>query len=244
MDFRKMRETGQSRSFDSGFITLFGERLGGYAALPMYPGISIQNDPNNHIHRSGTCDVYETRPTFVLSNDDIFNLGHYINDVIGIWAMTVLAGRKSKESILLNIDGLREGGPAGGPAHRLMLPQSPDAHGPYSPSYYGTWFADVQMAKAHKKESVCYSELYIFPLPGVPWFWNDWGRINDCSMVASSPLYQSFNVFLRQHLINHYHHLLQSQANQRDAQGKNTQPLICFPSLCISYAFRIAGIAL
>ena len=31
----------------------------------------------------------------------------------------------------------------------------------------------------------------------VPWFWNDWGIINKCSTVAASPLYQSFNLFIR-----------------------------------------------
>lgn len=68
----------------------------------------------------GQCDIYEERPAFVLSNDDIFNLGHYINDVIGIWAMTVLASRPASSSILINIDGYRSGGPAGGPPHRMV----------------------------------------------------------------------------------------------------------------------------
>ena len=40
--------------------------------------------------------------------------------------------------------------------------------------------------------------------PGVPWFWNDWGRENECSRLSPSPLYQSFNVFLRQRLVDVY----------------------------------------
>ena len=41
-------------------------------------------------------------------------------------------------------------------------------------------------------------------MPGVPWFWNDWGIINKCSLQAASPLYQSFNLFLRQNWLNKY----------------------------------------
>jgi hypothetical protein len=39
--------------------------------------------------------------------------------------------------------------------------------------------------------------LIFFLNIGVPWFWNDWGIKNSCSMQAASPLYQSFNLFLR-----------------------------------------------
>jgi hypothetical protein len=55
------------------------------------------------------------------------------------------------------------------------------------------------------------------PVPGVPWldansnffpvalfnfcisirFWNDWGRVNECSLQGPSPLFQSFNQHLR-----------------------------------------------
>lgn len=51
------------------------------------------------------CDVTENRPTFVLSNDDIYNLGHYINDVMMVWNMVTLANKSPKDSILINIDG-------------------------------------------------------------------------------------------------------------------------------------------
>jgi hypothetical protein len=232
MDFSKMSDVGASRSFSSGFLSLYGERDREFGALPMYPGIAIESSIDEASETTTTttkkgkgtengpvCDVVETRPTFVLSNDDIFNLGHYINDVMGVWAMTVLSRRASTDSVLLNIDGLREGGPAGGPAHRLMVASRPDLHGPYAPSYFGTWFADVRTATDYgRRRTVCFRELHLFPLPGVPWFWNDWGRINDCSIVASSPLYQSFNVFLRQHVADSYRQQ-QLQEQDRKANG-------------------------
>jgi len=109
--------------------------------------------------------------------------------------MIVLANRDSKKSLLINIDGVRRGGPAGGPAHRMMEPSDPDKHGPYLP-YYKSWFDEVKKGVEYKSSKVCFKEIYFQPLPGVPWFWNDWGQINDCSTQAASPLYQSFNQFL------------------------------------------------
>jgi len=45
---------------------------------------------------------------------------------------------------------------------------------------------------------VCYKELYFPPKPGVPWCWEDWKRVNECSEQAASPLYQSYNLFMRE----------------------------------------------
>jgi hypothetical protein len=39
------------------------------------------------------CDVIESRPVFLLSNDDIYNLGHFSNDLMGIWSMIMMSGR-------------------------------------------------------------------------------------------------------------------------------------------------------
>jgi hypothetical protein len=206
MDFSKMSSRGTSRQFNTGFIRFYGQRGDHLEAFPPYPGMTLIDRDQQGIPSitQRDCDVVEKRPTFILSNDDIYNLGHYINDVIGIWAMTILSNRSSQDSLMINMDGLRSGGPAGGGSHRLMIPGQPDTHGPYSPSYYHLWFDEVKKAVDYGQQKVCFEELHIFPLPGVPWFWNDWGRINECSMVAASPLYQSFNLFLRQHIMDHY----------------------------------------
>ena len=66
------------------------------------------------------CDVHEKRPAFVMSNDDIYNLGHYMNDVMGVWCMLLLANKDSRESVLVNMDGVRRRGPAGGDFHRTF----------------------------------------------------------------------------------------------------------------------------
>lgn len=208
VDYGKMSAAGTSRSFRSGFIKLYGQRGPAFGAMPNYPGIAVHDtlDESKAVpsRENGNCDEVEERPTFILSNDDIYNLGHYINDVVGIWAMTVLANHGSKESLLVNIDGLRDGGPAGGGAHRLMVPSAPDTHGPYSPFYHHLWFNEVKKGVDYHSKRICYKHLYVFPNPGVPWFWNDWGRINECSMTGSSPLYQSFNVFLRQKILDKF----------------------------------------
>ncbi len=198
VDFAKLGTSGTSRSFGRGFYTTYGERTGTWPDKPEIPGkrhISPESGRYDEMS-SSVCDYVEKRPAFVISNDDIYNLGHYINDVAAVWNMAVLANRDTKKSILINIDGVRRGGPAGGPPHRLMEVSDPDRHGPYLP-YYASWFEEVKKGVEYKDGKVCFREIYFQPFPGVPWFWNDWGQINECSVQAPSPLYQSFNQFLR-----------------------------------------------
>jgi hypothetical protein len=203
MDFGKAHVHSSSRTFDEGFLTVHGEMLN-YAHAPKVPGWAVRSTNGAKDSKGAVeamherCDVVEHRPTFVLSNDDIFNLGHYYNDVMGIWGMLTMAGVDSKQAVLLNIDGLRAGGPAGVGSHRIMVPGKPDEHGPYI-GYFKSWFADIHKAVDFGTKKVCYKELYLPPMPGVPWFWNDWGQVNDCSVQAPSPLYQSYNLFMRGH---------------------------------------------
>ena len=123
----------------------------------------------SHVSKLGggaiRCDTYESRPTFVLSNDDSFNLSHYINDVIMMWSMLVLAGRQSFESLMINFDGIRKGGPGGGPAHKIVKVGQPDAHGPFG-LYVDSWFQDVTKAVDYKDRQVCFAELYFQYFPG------------------------------------------------------------------------------
>lgn len=70
--------------------------------------------------------------------------------------------------------------------------------------YYESWFSEIKKANDYTNKRVCYKELYLPPIPGVAWFWNDWGQVNECSLQAASPLYQSFNVFLRNKWIEKY----------------------------------------
>jgi hypothetical protein len=195
MDFSKVRTIGASREFSKGFLTTYGKLQSG-----PYASNNINAVGKDHVslpknaHPVTHCDVYEDRPVLVLSNDDIFNIGHYINDVATIWNMLVMWGLNGKQAVLLNFDGLRNSGPAGG-SHRLMLGNDPDNHGPYV-GYFNSWFQELTKAKDYGSKKVCFKSLYFMPNPGLPWFWNDWGRVSDCTLVASSPLYQSFNLFL------------------------------------------------
>jgi hypothetical protein len=76
-----------------------------------------------------------------------------------------------------------------------MVLNSPDEHGPYA-AYFESWFKVMKKARDYDSRRICFKNLYFMPNPGLPWFWNDWGRISDCSLVGPSPLYQSFNVYL------------------------------------------------
>ena len=75
--------------------------------------------------------------------------------------------------------------------------RDPDQFGSYG--YLQTWFAEVIPAASYRRartRKVCFDELYVPPDPGMPWFWNDWSIVNNCSVKSSSELYQSFNSYL------------------------------------------------
>eukprot|EP01041_Mallomonas_annulata_P006895 gene6895-13990_t len=209
IDYSKASIHDKTRSFSPGFLTTYGVRTGHTSPAPGHKHVALSQTERVDMQ----CDETEDRPVFFISHDDIFNIGHHINDVVAVWTMVVLSGRNFSDSLLVNMDGLREGGPAGGPSHRLMLANDPDAWGPYI-GYYNSWFGNqkrergspgspergqgLKRAVEYKQKRVCYSEAYFQPYPGIGWFWNNWGHVDECSVQASSPLYQSFNVFMRQ----------------------------------------------
>ena len=197
IDYSKSSINGESRSFHKGFFTTYGIQTERYIDIP--GSTNIDSSSNNlKWMQSDECDIIETTPTFLTSNDDIFNLGHYINDVMDVWTMIMISGRNSKQSNLLNFDGWRQDGPASGAKHRLMLSNDPDQHGPFS-KFYESWFANLTKAKDYGKKRVCYSEIFVPYSPGMSWYWYGWGNVPtvDCAAQAPSPIFQSFNYFLR-----------------------------------------------
>ena len=53
------------------------------------PGLEYSSDPA----ALASCDVTVRKSTFLLSNDDIYTLGHYSNDLMTIWNILVMANR-------------------------------------------------------------------------------------------------------------------------------------------------------
>ena len=212
IDFSKANIHGSSRDFSTGFLQTYGQRISMESPAP---GHQHHESTSNKLSVPQDCEEYETRPTFFISHDDIFNLGHHMNDVIMVWAMGILAGHLHNNSLLVNMDGIREGGPAGVGAHRLMVPSDPDALGPFV-GYYDSWFPEIKRSIQYKNKRVCYSNIYFQPFPGVPWFWNDWGRINECSLQGPSPLYQSFNIFLRERWLAKFGEDFLPSPNEKD----------------------------
>jgi len=196
VDFGKASVSGSGRSFVRGFLTTFGQLEGKQSEFPEIPGRVHVNVPEGQAPADMGCDASESRPVFVMSNDDIFNLAHYMNDVMTVWGMLLLAKKDSRQALFINFDGIRAGGPAGGGSHRLMLADKPDEHGPFA-GYYESWFQEVRKAADYGTKRVCFKEIYFQPFPGVPWFWNDWSAVSECSLNGPSPLFQSFNVFFR-----------------------------------------------
>jgi Glycosyltransferase 61 len=102
------------------------------------------------------------------------------------------------------MDGFRAGGPAGGPAHRIVRSSSPDDFGTFGDFYYKSWFQEIKKTIDFGAKKVCFSELYVPPMPGVPFIWGDWSVPSECASKSSSPLYQSFNMFLRSRLVDQF----------------------------------------
>ena len=199
LDFSKLdvSRDRRQRKFSDGFLSFHGH-VHERGPFPDIPGRHHSRDEDIM-----KCDAYENRPTFVVSNDDIYNLGHYYNDLMGIWANVVFFGKVTDESLLINIDGIRRGGPGGSLSNRVMVKGRPDEHGPYF-AFYKSWFNEVKKGIDYKFSSVCFKELYFMPKPGVAWFWNDWGVENTCAKSAASPIYQSFNLFIREKWVEKY----------------------------------------
>ena len=76
MDFSLAHAANGQRSFERGFVSVFssGSGVGDAQALPGVPGVQVRTPVTRM-----PCDEVESRPVFVTSNDDIYNLGHYFN---------------------------------------------------------------------------------------------------------------------------------------------------------------------
>lgn len=101
LDFSKVRIGSDARSFANGFVTTHGHSNTKVIPSPGYRHSATLSSRAEDIKEMSQCDEWEERPAFVLSNDDPFNLSHYMNDVMMIWSMLVLAGRTGMSSIII-----------------------------------------------------------------------------------------------------------------------------------------------
>jgi hypothetical protein len=92
LNFAKVKIDSSTRVFSPGFIETHGTKSTDSEPGPGHLHINTPSLSVSDVEKVGTCDHWETRPTFFLSNDDPFNLSHYYNEVIMIWSMLLLAG--------------------------------------------------------------------------------------------------------------------------------------------------------
>ena len=98
-------------------------------------------------------------------------------------------------------------GPSGGAPHRILDRADPDTLKQPFAAHYQSWFGKgIKNPSSYgindvggTQKRVCFKELYILPYPSVPFVWNEWRALSECAGLAPSPLYQSFNLFLRNH---------------------------------------------
>ena len=176
------------RVFAKGFFTTHGVIHNFKFMFDFFGKFHYEEDRTRSHDYLGKCEVTERRPTFIISHDDIFNLGHHMNNVMNVWQMSVLAGNNTKDSLLINFDGFRENGPAGGDAHRLMSPSDVDSYIPYN--YHESCYQETRKAVQYNDQHVRFNELYVLSNPFFSWFWNDWRKESKCATLSPSPLYQ------------------------------------------------------
>ena len=209
-----------SRVCHDGFLSTFATKLdmnidslldpyvdGTFCLFDGFKNMNIEDlkgDSDNTVVSSialrdiySSCDIIETKPVFIVSHDDIYNLAHFMNDAMTLWSMLMLSGRDGSESILLNIDGLNYQGPSGGTPHRLMDIKNPDTLFMPFIDLYKSWYSEIKNLRSYGDRKVCFKEMHVMPNPVVPWVWNGWRLQSECSMILPSSLYQSFNFFIR-----------------------------------------------
>jgi hypothetical protein len=186
IDFSLAKLSHLQRTFLPGFVTAYTDQKSIVPPIPEGFQAVAGRDMKS-------CTSWEKRPTFFMSHDDIFNFGHNMNDVMIVWTMLRLSGRVGSESLYVHMDGIRTGGPAGGPSHKLSVAGQPDFMGPFF-DYYRAWFNETIRAVDYKASKICFSEVYFQPFPGVPFIWQDWTSDSKCSFVGPSPIYQSFSL--------------------------------------------------
>ena len=120
VDFSKARQEDRIRVFAKGFFTTHGVMHNIKFMFDIFGKFHYEEDRTRSHDYLGKYEVTERRPTFIISHNDIFNLGHHMNNIMNVWQMSVLAGNNTKDSLLINFDGFRENGPAGGDAHRPL----------------------------------------------------------------------------------------------------------------------------
>lgn len=92
LDFSKVFIYENTRQFNSGFFQLHTLSSSTSRQIPIeIPGLQVNK--RGGLTEPIECSVVESKPTFLLSNDDIYNLGHFSNDLITIWSMTLMASR-------------------------------------------------------------------------------------------------------------------------------------------------------
>ena len=99
LDFSQVQIIGNIRSFGSRFFNIKLNQSDDMSEHPLLQHIQASlNIPSGDLITIASlsddiCDIWEEKPVFLSSNDDIYNLGHFSEDLITTWAMVVMSNR-------------------------------------------------------------------------------------------------------------------------------------------------------
>ena len=209
LDFSKIQDKHDTRTFNKGFIQIYGTKnyndttTNNNIKIPLViDGIDIINSKLN----PDSCHETLNEPIIMMSHDDPYNFGHHLNDVFMVHAMILMSNHNSKESVFFNVDGIRPGGPAGR-GHRTFYGK-PDEPGLFD-LYYQKIFKMKKKGAVYMKNAtkICAKELMIQPFPGLSFVWENWAAQDSCAISnlkknQPSGIYQTLNLRIRNSITN------------------------------------------
>eukprot|EP01041_Mallomonas_annulata_P012607 gene12607-26542_t len=139
------------------------------------------NNNNNKINKNtallsyNKCSHRINGHVLLISHDYIYNLGHYIQDIMNWWLAAHIANIPTKQLTVLNIDGLRPGTIMYGKGRFLQHKSIPDVLGPFQNILKTTTTATTVTATPS-------ATVHLYPMPLRGFLWDKFEVTDRCSL--------------------------------------------------------------
>lgn len=200
-DFNKMsNELGSNkRKFGNDFALIYNcdfqeSKFNSISSMikKYIPSINFQS---RSLNIASSCDVVINDPVVLISHDSVQNFGHMFEDILNVFLTLEVNSLNSKEVVLLNIDGLRQGNVLLGAGHFILDSKYPDdlMQSPFR-LIYQILFKDIIKPIVNTK--FCFnSSIYFFPIPIKAFLWEKFEIFDKCSsQLQPSYIYRKFIV--------------------------------------------------
>ena len=193
LDFKKMKVKNNAKIFEDDFAKIKCPSSSTIRLKSIFnkylPGLHVDRVDHQSKYSHGNqeeCDEIVTEPTLIVSHDCTFNLGHLFEDILNWWMIAEVKNLNRNKTILLNIDGLRPATIHNGKGRWAIIPQTPDAYGPFSKLLSPILFKNA--IDLHKRgwsqKRICFKEAHFFPFPLKAFVWQKISVDDRCSYFS------------------------------------------------------------